>query len=236
LTGTLAAGTLLAGELVSRGRVVQLDEPLRVAGGAQLWLLPTDDGIIEVRREDVEVEPAATIDLRWSAETLRVGDARRVLGDLDELPARRVQLLAAGFAAVSAIGASERLLEMTTAYAQDRVQFGRPIGSFQAVKHRLAELYIEIEHARNLIFAALANVGEERERLMPMAALLAHDVYRTTAEAGVHLHGGIGFTWECPAHLFLKNALRLRSYPVPPEAHRRAIRSELQLEPMEDLV
>jgi alkylation response protein AidB-like acyl-CoA dehydrogenase len=108
------------------------------------------------------------------------------------------------------------------------------------VKHRLAELYIEIEHARNLAFAALASSGAERERLVPMAKLLADEVYRDAAETSIQLHGGFGFTWECPAHLFLKNALRLRTYPSTAESQRTAIRKQLGLDyanaRMEELV
>jgi alkylation response protein AidB-like acyl-CoA dehydrogenase len=128
------------------------------------------------------------------------------------------------------IGSSERLLDDTVAFAKDREQFGQAIGAFQAVKHRLAELYIEVEHTRNLVFAALASPDEERERLVPMAKLLADEVYRRAAETSIQLHGGFGFTWECPAHLFLKNALRLRTYPCTGDAHRAAIRRRLGLE------
>jgi alkylation response protein AidB-like acyl-CoA dehydrogenase len=135
---------------------------------------------------------------------------------------------------MAAVGACERLLDLTVEHVRQREQFGRPIGSFQAVKHALADVYIDVQHSRSLVFAALCAEADERRRLLPLAKLAADATYRRTAETALQLHGGIGFTWECPVHLFLKNALRLSTYPVPPTSQRTLVGGQLGLEPAHD--
>ena len=111
--------------------------------------------------------------------------------------------------ASEALGGAERLLEMTTAYVKERLQFGRPIGSFQAVKHRLADMMIEVEAAKSAAWYA-ACVADERQAEIPEAAAIAKsyccDAFFDCAANAIQLHGGIGFTWEHEAHLYFKRA------------------------------
>lgn len=241
----LLAGTTLSGELVSRpegvvgGVEASGDVELattRVAADVDRWLFAFPDearGLllttVDAGAAGASVVNESSVDLGWQTGLLTLrGAPGTVVAEINAERSREVALLAASLAAMAEIGSSERVLQDTVAFAKDREQFGQPIGSFQAVKHRLADMYIEVEHARNLVFAALAS-DDERERLVPMAKVLADDVYRTCSEASIQLHGGFGFTWECPAHLFLKNALRLRTYPTTGGAYRRAIREKLGL-------
>lgn len=111
--------------------------------------------------------------------------------------------------AAEAVGGAEQVLEMTTAYAKERVQFGRPIGSFQAVKHRLADMMIELEAAKSAAWYA-ASVADEAHGELAEAAATAKsyccDAYFDCAANAVQLHGGVGFTWEHMAHLYFKRA------------------------------
>jgi alkylation response protein AidB-like acyl-CoA dehydrogenase len=111
--------------------------------------------------------------------------------------------------ASEALGGAERLLEMTTAYAKERVQFGRPIGTFQAIKHRLADMMIAVEAARSAAWYAASVADERREELAEAAAIAKSyccDAFFDCAANAIQLHGGIGFTWEHDVHLFFKRA------------------------------
>ena len=111
--------------------------------------------------------------------------------------------------ASEALGGAERVLEMTTAYAQERVQFGRPIGSFQAIKHRLAAMMIEVEAAKSAAWYAACVADERREELAEAAAIAKSyccDAFFDCAANAIQLHGGVGFTWDHDAHLYLKRA------------------------------
>jgi len=111
--------------------------------------------------------------------------------------------------ASEALGGAEQVLEMTTAYAKERVQFGRPIGSFQAIKHRLADMMIEVEAAKSAAWFAACVADEQRTELAEAAAIAKSyccDAYFDCAANAIQLHGGIGFTWEHDAHLYFKRA------------------------------
>ena len=111
--------------------------------------------------------------------------------------------------ASEALGGAERVLEMTSAYARERVQFGRPIGSFQAIKHRLADMMIEVEAAKSAAWYAACVADERREELAEAAAIAKSyccDAFFDCAANAIQLHGGVGFTWEHDAHLYFKRA------------------------------
>jgi alkylation response protein AidB-like acyl-CoA dehydrogenase len=147
-------------------------------------------------------------------------DRTRRLGwlDLTRRPALRLGgpelfgwLVDRGAAAVSAemLGAAERVLEMTVQYAKDRVQFGRPIGSFQAVKHRCADMLVDVEGMRSATYYAAWCVGagdQDAAAAASAAKLWCSDASRRVMASGLQVHGGIGFTWEHDMHLFLKRA------------------------------
>ena len=103
----------------------------------------------------------------------------------------------------------EQLLEMTTEYVKQRVQFGRPIGSFQALKHRLADMMVEVEAAKSAAWYAACVADEGGEELAEAAAIAKSyccDAFYDCAANAIQLHGGIGFTWEHDAHLYFKRA------------------------------
>lgn len=116
--------------------------------------------------------------------------------------------------AAEALGGAQACLDRTVAYAKERVQFGRAIGSFQAYKHRLADMMIEIEQARSAVYwaACAADEGsDEAELAVHAAKSFAADTYFMCAGNMIQLHGGIGFTWEHDAHLFFKRARAIQS-------------------------
>ena len=111
--------------------------------------------------------------------------------------------------ASEALGGAERVLEMTTAFVKERIQFGRPIGSFQAIKHRLADMMIEVEAAKSAAWYAACVADERPEELAEAAAIAKSyccDAFFDCAANAIQLHGGIGFTWEHDVHLYFKRA------------------------------
>jgi alkylation response protein AidB-like acyl-CoA dehydrogenase len=172
-----------------------------------LMLPPTSAG--------VRIEPHVMLDLtrpmsRVTFTNVRLGtDA--LLGARNGAAAgiARALDLARVALASEALGGAERVLEMTTEYAKQRIQFGRAIGSFQALKHRLADMMREVEAARSAAWYA-ACVADELPAELPEAAAIAKsyccDAFYDCAAAAIQLHGGIGFTWEHDAHLYFKRA------------------------------
>jgi len=135
------------------------------------------------------------------------------------------RVLDIGRAALAAeqVGGSAHALDATVAYVAQRHQFGRPIGSFQAVKHRLADLLVEIEAARSAAAYAAASVAGTPDELAVAAGaaqVVCSETFRRAAEEYVQLHGGIGFTWEHPAHLYLRRARSAEVLFGTPDDHR----------------
>jgi acyl-CoA dehydrogenase len=110
------------------------------------------------------------------------------------------------FLAAEQVGGAQRCLDMVVDHVRRRIQFGRPIGSFQAVKQRLADALVQIESARSAVHAAAATTGTDLTRDGRVAALLATEAFLFMTAQSIQLHGGIGFTWEHDAHLFFKRA------------------------------
>ncbi|OLB13071.1 MAG: hypothetical protein AUG14_05540 [Candidatus Rokubacteria bacterium 13_1_20CM_2_68_19] len=106
-------------------------------------------------------------------------------------------------------GGAQKVLEMTTEYAKIRVAFNRPIGSYQGVKHRAADMLVDVENAKSLTYYAAWAVDEnvpDSALAVSMAKAYASDAFRRVSAAGIQLHGGIGFTWEHDLHLYFKRA------------------------------
>ncbi|MDX2407018.1 acyl-CoA/acyl-ACP dehydrogenase [Streptomyces microflavus] len=144
-----------------------------------------------------ETRPLARIELRdAAARLLGADDGTDVCGALADTGSRAAAVLAA-----EAVGAAAGALERTVAYVKEREQFGRAIGSFQAVKHRLADLYVRVEAARSAAYYAAWDPAAG-----PLALAQALEAARIVAGEAVQLHGGIGFTWEHEAHLYVKRA------------------------------
>jgi alkylation response protein AidB-like acyl-CoA dehydrogenase len=111
--------------------------------------------------------------------------------------------------AAEQLGGAQRVLDMAVEYAKIRHQFGRPIGSFQAIKHKCADLLLEVESLRSAVLYTAAAVAEDSAEVPVLASLvkaLASDVYFHAAAENIQIHGGIGFTWEHDAHLYFKRA------------------------------
>jgi alkylation response protein AidB-like acyl-CoA dehydrogenase len=107
------------------------------------------------------------------------------------------------------VGGAQRVLDLSVSYAKERVQFGRPIGSFQAIKHKCAEMMLQVESAKSAAYYAAWAVDEdvpEAPLAVSMAKAYCSDAYRNTAGEGIQVHGGIGFTWEHDMHLYFKRA------------------------------
>ncbi|MFH8471139.1 acyl-CoA dehydrogenase family protein [Streptomyces sp. NPDC018000] len=158
----------------------------------------TAAGIVRTRRTSLdETRPLARIELRdTEAELLGADDAVDVAGALAPAGRGLAALLAA-----QAVGAAASALERTVEYVKAREQFGRAIGSFQAVKHRLADLYVQVQAARSAAYYAAWDPAAGG-----LALAQALEALRITTAEAVQLHGGIGFTWEHEAHLYFKRA------------------------------
>ena len=136
--------------------------------------------------------------------------AGRLLGDGDAADAVR-RALEESVTAVAAVtlGACQRIFDIINAYAKERIQFGVPIGSFQAVKHKLADMYRDVERARVLVYYAALTLAEDhpdRTLATSMAKAAAGEAQRRCVQDGLQLAGGIGYTWEHDLHLFLRRA------------------------------
>ncbi|GAB2992607.1 acyl-CoA dehydrogenase family protein [Streptomyces pseudoechinosporeus] len=163
------------------------------------------DGLVRMRQTSLDAtRPQARLQLRDVDAELLGGEDADVLSVLSALA--RVGDTAAAVLAAEAVGAADRVLERTVEYVKQREQFGRAIGSFQAVKHRLADLYVQVQAARSAAYYAAWATAASDERVGPLALAQALEALRATASEGVQLHGGIGFTWEHEAHLYFKRA------------------------------
>ncbi|MER5617231.1 acyl-CoA dehydrogenase family protein [Streptomyces sp. NPDC002215] len=156
-------------------------------------------GVVRARRTSLdETRPLARIELRdTEAELLGADDTLDVTGALASAGHPVAALLAA-----QAVGAAGSALERTVEYVKAREQFGRAIGSFQAVKHRLADLYVQVQAARSAAYYAAWDPADAGG----LALAQALEALRITTAEAVQLHGGLGFTWEHEAHLYFKRA------------------------------
>jgi alkylation response protein AidB-like acyl-CoA dehydrogenase len=179
-----------------------------VIGGAeaQLIVLVEADGSARVLSpQEADVTPVATIDPTRSAARVSAGE------DLGESLADGCAGLGRGLVAVSAelVGVCDRALEMTVAYVKDRKQFGVPVGAYQAVSHRCAQMLLETEKARATAAFAAWTADADPERLAEAAAMAkaaASEAAREVTGSAIQAHGGIGFTWEADVHWLYKRA------------------------------
>jgi alkylation response protein AidB-like acyl-CoA dehydrogenase len=172
-------------------------------------LVPHLNQVDRVLRESMEAcaaegETLATVDETRPLGRLQATDCYKVDGDFEPV---RLRLLAA--LAAEAVGVAQKALELGVAYVSEREQFGKKIGTYQAVSHPLADTYVETELARSLAYWAAWCVAEEDERT-PVAVASAKSFCAETAvaacERSIQVHGGIGFTWEHVLHRYYKRA------------------------------
>lgn len=170
-------------------------------------------GLFVVPGEAVETEPVTTLDATRPVGTVRLDGVsvgpERVLGTPGDASTGLERALAVATTALAAemVGTCQALFDMTLDYTKVRQQFDRPIGSFQALKHILADAYVLIERARAVVHFAAMTLAEDDDRQMLAAAMAkaaAGDAQRAVAAAGIQLHGGIAYTWEHDAQLLVK--------------------------------
>ena len=147
------------------------------------------------------------------------------LGDVGNAGAALQRVLNLSYIALAneMVGGAQKLFENAIDYAKLRVQFGRTIGSFQAIKHKCADLLLDVELAKSAAYYAAEAASEGAEDLMAIASLAkacASDTYLRVAAATIQIHGGIGFTWENDTHLYFKRAKSSEVMLGGPEAHR----------------
>jgi alkylation response protein AidB-like acyl-CoA dehydrogenase len=165
----------------------------RGAKGLATKLLPTMDQtrkLCEVKLEDTPATLLGTKDAGWA-------------------PLERVIQRATVALCAEMCGGAQKVLDMTTEYAKIRIAFGKPIGSYQGVKHRAADMLVDVENAKSLTYYAAWAVDEnvpEAPLACSMAKAYTSDAFRKVSGAGIQLHGGIGFTWEHDLHLYFKRA------------------------------
>jgi alkylation response protein AidB-like acyl-CoA dehydrogenase len=134
--------------------------------------------------------------------------------------------LAAVALAAEQVGGAQRCLDMAVEYAKVRVQFGRPIGSFQAIKHKCADMLLEVESAKSAAYYAgwcAAEMNEELPSVASLAKAYCSEAYFHAAAENIQIHGGIGFTWEHPAHLYFKRAKSSELLFGDPTYHRELL-------------
>jgi len=142
----------------------------------------------------------------------------------------RTLRLAAVALAAEQVGAAQKCLEMSVEYAKLRMQFGRPIGSFQAIKHKCADMLLEVESARSAAYYAAWAAADGSDAL-PLLASLAKaccsDAFANAATENIQIHGGIGFTWEHDAHLYYRRAKSTEQFLGSPSEHRDLLAQRL---------
>ncbi|MFI7462671.1 acyl-CoA dehydrogenase family protein [Nonomuraea sp. NPDC049646] len=246
-SAVLAVGALMAdGDEEARARLL----PELASGTATATVLLPGDGDLTLAGDRLSGSAPYALDgeivlayagghLVEAAPTRRTAyptmDETRPLVSLtfDRAPVRRLgpgtswaRVRDLGIAALAAeqTGGAARCLEMATEYARSRRQFGRPIGSFQAIKHKLADVLLLVESARSAARAAAEAAASETETETEVFAAVAGsycaEAYLTAAGENIQVHGGIGVTWEHPAHRYLKRATSDAQLLCPPRTHR----------------
>jgi alkylation response protein AidB-like acyl-CoA dehydrogenase len=138
----------------------------------------------------------------------------------------RVLDLAAVALAAEQVGGAQACLDMSVEYAKVRVQFGRPIGSFQAIKHKCADMLLEVESAKSAAYYAgwcASEMNDELPSVASLAKAYCSEAYFHAAAENIQIHGGIGFTWEHPAHLYFKRAKSSELLFGDPTYHRELL-------------
>jgi alkylation response protein AidB-like acyl-CoA dehydrogenase len=173
--------------------------------------------------------PLATMDqTRKQARLEFSATPARLVGEEGQAAAAlsRTLDLAAVALAAEQVGGAQRCLDMSVEYAKTRIQFGRPIGSFQAIKHKCADMLLEVESAKSAAYYAGWAAAEDSEEL-PVVASLAKsycsEAYFHAAAENIQIHGGIGFTWEHDAHLYFKRAKSSELLLGDPSYHRELL-------------
>jgi alkylation response protein AidB-like acyl-CoA dehydrogenase len=234
VTPTVRLGGPVAGDPGGTYRLTGTVTGIADALTAGVLVVPADGvpyGLYAVQVSDpgVTLTPVTSLDM-----TRQLGDltldgavARQIAtGDTARAAVAAALTAGAGVLASEQLGMAERCLEMTVAYVKERRQFARPVGSFQAIKHRLADWWVAVVQARAAARSAatcLAAGDPDTAVAVAVAKATCSDTALKAAQETIQLHGGIGFTWEHPAHLYLKRAKADSIGLGTADAHRAAL-------------
>jgi alkylation response protein AidB-like acyl-CoA dehydrogenase len=195
-------------------------------------------GVYLVERSAVATTPSGAVDAALGlADLVLDGTEARIIADAGptvQATLERALQMSSVALALHTVGACRRIFEMTVDYAKVRVQYDRLIGSFQALKHRFADMYLMVEKANAVgYYAAVAIAEDDPQRAMAahLAKAIAGDCQRLVAEDGLQLHGGIGYTWENDLHFWLKRAKAAEVLGGSSAHHRAALAHTLGLAP-----
>jgi alkylation response protein AidB-like acyl-CoA dehydrogenase len=184
----------------------------RSDGGLTLFVLGKNTP--GIKTTDVPVTDVTYRFAKVEFQGVRAG-AANLIGEEGQAAAQLARVLPAAQVALCAemLGGCDRVLEMCVEYSKQRVQFKRPIGSFQAIQHKLADMFSKASVAQGLAYGAVKEVddGGSDGLVVKLAKAVCNDAYRFIAAEGIQAHGGIAFTWEHDMHLYFKRALRYRN-------------------------
>ncbi|MBX7433839.1 acyl-CoA/acyl-ACP dehydrogenase [Mycobacterium sp. Y57] len=222
---------------VDAGRLTGRAEFVPDAAGADRVLVPTTAGVVVAPTAELTVQAQPVVDETRRLATVTadgaVPDAVLSFAGGHDAAVSAVLDRAAVAIACDSLGLAEQMLSTTVAYLKVRHQFGRPIGSFQAVKHACADMLVGIEVSRQLVADAVAAIAagpENTDTAIPAAMAKSYTSSAAVAVAGkaMQLHGGIGYTWESGIHTYLKRATLNRSLFGSPAAHRKKLTQRYQ--------
>jgi alkylation response protein AidB-like acyl-CoA dehydrogenase len=207
---------------------------------ASVFVVPADGVpqglyLVDMSASGVAKAPVVSLDMTRQLCDLSFDDAPATLIASGTAASQAFEAaLNAGAAVLAAelVGVAQRCLDMTLGYVKERRQFARPVGSFQALKHRLADVWVAVSQARaasRYAAACLAAGDPDAKVAVAVAKAFCSETAVLAAQECVQLHGGIGFTWEHPAHLYLKRAKTDSIAFGTPDAHRRALASLVNL-------
>src|SRR3984893_5931812 len=201
-----------------------------------------EDGItlflVKGRPAGISVKPLSTLDMthKWyevKFDNVQLG-ADALMGEADKgwAPLRRALDWATAGICAEMVGGAQKVLEDSVEYAKTRQQFGKPIGIYQAVSHKLADMLLEVESAKSVTYYAAWTVdadAPDRGLACSIAKAYTSDAYRHATRSGIHVQGGIGFTWEHDMHLYFKRAKASEVTLGDPTFHRELVAEALDL-------
>jgi alkylation response protein AidB-like acyl-CoA dehydrogenase len=237
--GKALVPTPLLGTTLAELALLAADEPDAdalegLAEGTKIGTVVFDPGyVVNGDVADVVIAATGTTLSRWTnftAHRIEAMDLTRRLARIEPTDAADIGAdpgladIAAILLAAEQIGAATKCLDLTVEYTKDRVQFGRPIGSFQALKHRMADLYVAVQSARAVVDASVAQPSPTSAAL---ARVVASEAFTKVAAEAVQMHGGIAITWEHDIQLYFKRAHGSAQLLGPPREHLRRLESEV---------
>ncbi|WP_030451200.1 acyl-CoA dehydrogenase [Herbidospora cretacea] len=207
--GSLTGALALDAKLTGTTRVSGVAEQVLGAAEADVLVLPAGDTWVVVEASAATVTPIPALDLTRGVARVELADAEARV--LDGLTTDTVRHLAAVLLGADAIGVASWCVAAAADYAKVRVQFGRPIGQFQGIKHKLSRMLVVLEQARATVWDATRATGDERDYAAAIAGVVAPDAAVQCAKDAIQTFGGIGYTYEHDAHFYFRRALTIRA-------------------------